>query len=155
MEIRLATLDDAPAISQVVRRSIRELCGLDHHDDPEILALWLANKTPEDVALWLASPANINLVAVEVGTVLAAGCVTRSAEVILNYVSPEARFRGVSRMMMSALEAEAKRNGAVLCRLDSTLTARRFYRTIGWAEAGPPSKRHGMTTWPMSKALAR
>jgi len=154
MDIRTATLDHAPAISEVVKRSIRELCVADHRNDPHILARWLAGKTPEDVARWLASPANITLVAVEANTILAAGCVTLAAEVILNYVSPDARFRGVSRAMMAALEAVARRNGATLCRLDSTLTALRFYEAIGYGEAAPPAGKHGMTIRPMSKRLS-
>jgi hypothetical protein len=50
MEIRDAVPADAAAACAVLRRSIVELCGLDHRSDPEILARWLANKTPEIVA---------------------------------------------------------------------------------------------------------
>jgi quinol monooxygenase YgiN len=40
-EIRAARPEDAPAACDVLRRSITELCGADHHDDPEILRRWL------------------------------------------------------------------------------------------------------------------
>src|ERR1700730_9548986 len=97
MEIRDAVAEDAPGACQVLRRSISELCVADHRNDPTILMRWLSNKTPEIVASWIARPDNSVLVAVERDTILAVGSVTNAGEVTLNYVSPDARFRGVSR----------------------------------------------------------
>src|SRR5689334_14484101 len=95
MHIRDAVSKDAPAACEVIRRSISELCSADHHNDPVILGRWLANKTPEIVASWIVNPGNSVLVAVESGTMLAVGAVTAAGEITLNYVSPDARFRGV------------------------------------------------------------
>src|SRR5258708_32476132 len=39
---------DAAAATEVLRRSITELCTLDHHGDAGPLAKWLGNKTPRD-----------------------------------------------------------------------------------------------------------
>src|SRR5213082_1020272 len=100
MKIRDAVPADAPAACEVLRRSIIELCVADHHDDPAILERWLANKTPEIIASWIAQAASSMLVAVEAGVILAAGAVTDAGEVRLNYVSPDGRFRGVSRAML-------------------------------------------------------
>jgi hypothetical protein len=72
MAIRDAVAEDAPAACEVIRRSISELCRADHHDDPVILARWLANKTPEVVASWIVQPGNSVLVAIESDTILAA-----------------------------------------------------------------------------------
>ena len=107
MEIRDAVPADAPAACEVLRRSIIELCVADHHDDPAILERWLANKTPEIMASWIAQAASSMLVAVEAGVILAVGAVTAAGEVRLNYVSPDGRFRGVSRAMLRALESRA------------------------------------------------
>jgi hypothetical protein len=107
MEIRDAQSEDAHSACEVVRRSISELCAADHGNDPIILSQWLKNKTPGNVAAWIAHPANSVLVAVEHGTILAVGAVTDSGEVTLNYVSPDARFRGVSRALLGALENRA------------------------------------------------
>ena len=153
MDIRRATIADATAICDIVIRSIRELCIEDHKDDPDILALWLANKTPENVARWLETPANTNLVAIEGAFVLGAGCVTTAGEITLNYVSPDARFRGVSRALVAALEAAARQNGNRSCRLESTATARRFYQGAGYVDSRAPMQKHGLTTYPMSKDL--
>ena len=155
MEIRDALPEDAPAACEVIRRSISELCGADHLNDPLILGRWLANKTPEIVASWISRPGNSVLVAVENGTILAVGSVTDAGEINLNYVSPDARFRGASRALLIALETRARDRGSRRCTLFSTETARRFYRTAGYIEIGPAQHKLGTTSsYPMSKQLA-
>ncbi len=155
MEIRDAVPEDAPAACEVMRRSISELCSADHHNDPVILGRWLANKTPEIVASWIVKPGNSVLVAVESGTILAVGSVTDAGEITLKYVSPDARFRGVSRALLVALETRAQERGNQRCTLLSTETAHRFYRSAGYVEDGPPQGKFGTTSsYPMSKELA-
>lgn len=154
MEIRDAAPADAAAACTVLRRSIAELCAADHRDDPAILARWLANKTPEIVAGWIARPDNAVLLAVEDGAILAVGSVTDAGEITLNYVSPDARFRGVSRALLEALEARAVLHGNACCTLESTATARRFYLAAGYRENGPPAGNFGTASgYPMRKDL--
>jgi GNAT superfamily N-acetyltransferase len=116
-----------------IRRSIVELCVADHHNDPVILRLWLRNKTPEIFKTWLKAE-NSLLVAVESNELLAVGCVTGTGEINLNYVSPEARFRGISSALLIALEQRARSNGNDICTLESTATALRFYSARGYSE---------------------
>ena len=144
MEIREAVAGDAEEACNVMRRSITELCAADHGDDPAIVARWLANKTPENVAVWIARPDASLLVAVESGAIVAVGMVTDAGEILLNYVSPDARFRGVSRALLVALEARPAERGARQCRLESTESAHRFYRTAGYVEDGKPTGKFGM-----------
>jgi GNAT superfamily N-acetyltransferase len=132
MQIRTADPEDAAAACETVRRSIIELCSADHADDPAILAAWLANKTPADVRGWIANPDNIILVATEADVILGVGAVTRGGEIILNYVSPDARFRGISKALLGELEAKAAALGNGVCTLTSTLTARAFYVSGGY-----------------------
>jgi GNAT superfamily N-acetyltransferase len=155
MEIRDAVSKDAPAACEVMRRSISELCSADHHNDPVILGRWLANKTPEIVASWIVNPGNSVLVAVESGTMLAVGAVTDAGEITLSYVSPDARFRRVSRALLMALETRAQERGNQRCTLLGTETAHRFYRAAGYVDDGPPQGKFG-TSWsyPISKELA-
>jgi GNAT superfamily N-acetyltransferase len=154
MEIRDAIPEDAPGACVVLKRSIAELCEADHKNDPAILARWLGNKTVENVLAWISEPDNSLLVAVENGDVLAVGSVTDSGTVGLNYVSPDARFRGVSRALLRALETRAFERGNSRCALTSTETARRFYLSNGYIEAGEPSKAFGTSSgYPMCKAL--
>src|SRR5215204_4016157 len=137
MMIRDAALADAAACCEVLRRSIVELCVADHRNDPAVLARWLSNKTPEIVASWIGQPSGSLLVAIEDGAILGVGAVTDPGEITLNYVSPDARFRGVSRALIAVLEARAAGRGNTRCPLVSTETALRFYRSVGYVQDGP------------------
>jgi GNAT superfamily N-acetyltransferase len=153
MRVRDAIPEDAAAACQVMRRSIAALCAADHRDDPAILARWLGNKTPEVFKSWIR-PGNSLLVAVEDDRILAVGSVTDAGEIALNYVSPDARFRGVSTALLGALETRAIERGNARCTLTSTETARRFYLARGYSEDGPAVGNFGMTSgYPMSKDL--
>jgi GNAT superfamily N-acetyltransferase len=154
MEIRDATPDDAIGGCEVLKRSIAELCTVDHKNDPTILARWLGNKTVENFVAWTAQPDNSLLVAVEDSKILAVGSVTNAGTIGLNYVSPDARFRGVSRALLQALELRAVQRGNTRSNLTSTETARRFYRSNGYTESGLPSGAFGTSSgYPMSKPL--
>ena len=155
MLIRRACSDDAAKACVVMRRSIAELCGSDHHGDPAILNAWLANKTPAMVASWIADSGNVVLVAAEDDAILAVGAVRTNGEITLNYVSPDARFRGVSRALLAGLEAVANDLGNEACWLTSTETAHRFYLSCGYADCGQPEGRFGTTSsYPMQKTLS-
>jgi GNAT superfamily N-acetyltransferase len=154
MEIRDAVPEDATAGCVVMRRSIAELCVADHKDDPAILARWLGNKTVENFAAWIKQPDNSLMVAVEDGKILAVGSVTDSGSIGLNYVSPDARFRGVSRALLRALEARAIARKNRQCTLTSTETACRFYLSNGYVASGAASGAFGTGSgYPMFKML--
>jgi GNAT superfamily N-acetyltransferase len=152
--IRDAKEADAVQGCEVLQRSIRELCISDHQGNAEILARWLSNKRPDVFSGWITQPGNSLMVAVEEGELLAVGAVTDSGEITLNYVSPDARFRGVSRALLAALESRAAERGNAVCSLTSTATARRFYLANGYEDAGPPRHSFGTTSgFPMRKRL--
>ena len=152
--IREAAADDAVAACRVLRESISRLCVADHRNDPAILDAWLANKTPEIVAAWATQKGNSLLLAVEGDAVLAVGSVTDAGEITLNYVAPAARFRGVSRALLSALEARAVERGNKRCKLTSTETAHRFYQSAGYIDDGVPTGKFGTSSgYPMSKEI--
>lgn len=153
MEIRPAIATDAEAASALLRQSIRALCSADHGHDAAILDRWLANKTPDQFRNWLRTPALHVLVAAEDDALLAVGSVADTGRIGLNYVAPAARFRGVSKAMLAALENQARRAGATRCTLESTVTARRFYLSAGYAETGEPVRMFGTTSHPMARGL--
>ena len=141
--VRDATPADAVAAGDVMRASITELCAADHHNDPQILSRWLANKTPEVFAAWLADPGASLLVAAEGESILAVDSVRNDGEITLNYVAPNARFRGVSSALLKALEKQAAERGNSRCKLVSTVAAHRFYLARGYADPGAPERRFG------------
>ncbi|MBR0848580.1 GNAT family N-acetyltransferase [Bradyrhizobium diazoefficiens] len=156
MQIRDAKDDDAVQCCEVMRRSIAELCTSDHKDDPAILERWLGNKTPEVFRAWLSQSGNNVLVAIDSDRVVAVGSVTDQGQITLNYVSPDARFRGVSKSLLTSLECRAASRGCLSCTLNSTETARRFYLAQGYVETGPPGGHFGTSSgYPMSKSLLR
>jgi len=136
-----------------MRRSIAELCHADHRNDPAILARWAGNKTPQNFRGWIEQADNSLFVAVEGGVVHGVGSVTDAGRIGLNYVSPEARFQGVSRALLHALEQRAAQRGNTKITLESTETARRFYLSNGYTEIGKPIEAFGTTSYPMSKVL--
>jgi GNAT superfamily N-acetyltransferase len=153
METRDAAPEDAAAACHVLRESISRLCIADHGNDPVILNAWLANKTPEMVAAWATEKANSLLLAVEGDAVLAVGSVTNAGEITLNDVAPEARFRGISRALLTALEARAVERGNSRCTLTSTETAHRFYQSAGCVDESAPTKFGTAGGYPMSKKI--
>jgi GNAT superfamily N-acetyltransferase len=154
MIIRDATAADAAKACEAIRASIAELCVADHNRNPEILGRWLASKTPANVAAWTASDGSSLLVAVEGDTILAVGGVKDDGEITLNYVAPQARFRGISAALLKALEARAAERGAIELTLLSTETAHRFYLSRGYRDMGPSLGKFGTaSSYPMSKTL--
>jgi N-acetylglutamate synthase-like GNAT family acetyltransferase len=150
MQIRHAHVDDVAAVCDVLRRSISELCEADHGNDPQFLAGWLANKTPENVATWIANSDNFFLVALDNGALAGAAAMTKAGTVTLNYVSPNARFRGVSKALLARLEHKAAELGLTQCDLISTRTAMRFYRSAGYRERDDLDSERGI---PMTKGI--
>ena len=154
MIIRDATKADAVKACEAIRASIAELCVADHNRNPEIWGRWLASKTPANVAAWTASVGSSLLVAVEDDAVLAVGGVKDDGEITLNYVAPQARFRGVSAALLKALEARAIARGATEITLLSTETAHRFYQSRGYRDMAPSLGKFGTAaSYPMAKML--
>jgi hypothetical protein len=139
-------------MSAVMTASIRELCAPDHHDDPAVIARWTGNKTVAGVAAMLENP-DVRLFVAEVdGTVAAVGAISPGKhEILLNYADPAHRFAGVSKALLTAME-EALGPGEA--RLDSTITAHRFYSAAGWTDAGVSAEHFGLTSIPMRKWLS-
>ena len=134
--IRPAHEDDAPLAVEVLRSSVRELCSEDHRDDPAEIACWLENKTVETWSAWVDHHDASVLVAEEDGIVCGVGMVRSDGEILLNYVSPKARFRGVSKALLSAMEKDASVRGTSSTTLQSTHTAQRFYLANGYIPKG-------------------
>lgn len=148
--VRPGTLADIDAMSDLLVASITALCVEDHHNRPEAVSRWLANKTPDGVRQWFANPHNRLFVAERDGVIAVTGGCNVKREIILNYVSPEHRFAGMSSALLGAMEAALGPGEATLT---STVTARRFYLARGWSDAGAVERYAGMIAYPMRKML--
>lgn len=134
MNLRRATEDDAAQACAVIRRSIAELCVADHGGDAAHIAKWLSNKTVENVTRWISQ--TYVVVAEDGGSIIGVAAMTDAGKVTLNYVSPDARFRGVSKALMRAIEDHARALGLAQCSLETSQTALRFYDSLGYRPTG-------------------
>ena len=130
--IRQGAISDSEQAVDVLRQSIIQLCGIDHQDDGGKIAEWLSNKTTASWAEWVNRKDAKVLVAECAEKILGVGMVNDKGEILLNYVCPEARFRGISKAILLALESWVSSRGIEICFLKSTLTARRFYESSGY-----------------------
>jgi GNAT superfamily N-acetyltransferase len=145
-------MDDAEEASHVLRRSITELCHADHRGDAQTLGLWLANKTADNMRRWIDR--HHVFVASKGAEILGVAAINVSGEILTLHVAPEARFRGVSKALLTRLEAQAAELAIETIMLDSTVTARQLYLSLGYEENGPPTKGFGKTfRYPMVKPL--
>jgi N-acetylglutamate synthase-like GNAT family acetyltransferase len=106
---------------------------LDHGGDEAFLARWLSNKTIENVSRWISD--SHFFVAEEGGRIVGAAAMNHSGKVTLNYVSPDARFRGASKALMLYMEDNARAAGITECWLETSQTALRFYQALGYVRS--------------------
>lgn len=139
---------------RVLRRSITELCVEDHHNDPETLQEWLANKTVKSFRSWLRSKDNFCVVTELDGQVNGVGMISRRGEILLCYITPESVGRGFGSAILEALENQAQAWGTQTLRLGSTTSARAFYEKHGYVSAGNATCSFGSSCcYPYAKAL--
>ncbi len=150
--LRPAVPEDAAAVCTVVRRSIAECCMADHHNDPALLAIWLKNKTVPNTLTWLEDPGACSVVAEVSGSIVGFG-MSRDDEILLCYLVPEARFKGIGKAMLQFLETHASEAGASSLRLQSTRSALAFYMRNAFKPSGPPMLAFGLEGQPMAKNL--
>ena len=151
--IRPAQSDDVAASTQLVRRSIAELCQADHHNLAPIIEGMLINKTQDNIQAWIATPGSYFFVA-EVGPILAGvGALTGDGEITLLYVAPDFRYQGVSKALLVTLENKARDLGLPTCALVSTDTAQRFFAARGYAGYDKDEDDFGMDATSMTKTL--
>lgn len=130
--VRLGCEADASAAINVLRRSIVELCIADHKGDDTELSSWLSNKIESTWINWVSRPDATVLVAEEADIIAGVGMIDHQGEILLNHVSPDFRFCGVSKALIKALENKARNEGIVRCFLESTATAKTFYERCGY-----------------------
>ena len=109
-------------------------CG-GHAGDADVVRSWVPLFESYGVQLVLSGhDHNYQRFAAQNGVIVGVGAVTAQGALTLNYVSPETRFRGVSKAILSRIELEALALGNVTCALTSTETARRFYLSAGYVQ---------------------
>ena len=132
VEVRKAVEADAAAACELVRRSITQLCVEDHHNDRLTLEGWLCNKTPENMAYWITNPGTHVLIAERDGEMAGVGAVTDYGDILLAYVEPRFRFKGVTHALLKAMEDQCRGGIVERMSLTTTETARPFFLGRGY-----------------------
>ena len=151
--MRRAHIDEAAAIAELIRASITELCVADHGGDQAKIDRWLENKTEDEVHSWLKRDELFIFVMDGDQGLRAAGCHDTRGVVLMNYIAPGQRLKGLSSLMLAHLEASMLENGLAEARLVSTATARQFYENRGWQAYGELMPCMGVAGQPMRKQL--
>ena len=132
LTLRPAQPQDAEPACALVRSSIIELCKLDHGSEPLMLEGWLCNKTPQNMEVWITTPGTTCFIAQIGGAMAGVGVVMDHGEVLLAYVAPEFRFRGVTKGLLTQMETHAKAQHADRMSLTTTDTAYEFFLARGY-----------------------
>jgi GNAT superfamily N-acetyltransferase len=134
LTIRPAIAQDAEALCDVCVRSIRAHC-IDAYT-PEQFAILIGEKRPEIFLEWMGKPESRFLTGLLDGQVVGVSMVHRLGWLGLLYTAPEAGGQGVGKAMLAAAEREAVALGLPVLNTKSTLTARTFYESQGYANLG-------------------
>lgn len=156
MIVRTATSDDLEDIAALHRRSILDLCR--GHYSSEHLEEWTTVLRGAAYGAMLST--RVVFVAEHDGALLGFGVMDPKESLInATYIDPSAVRRGVGRRLMQAMEDAARDAGCTEVRLNSTLNAVPFYRTLGYADLGAATNRLPtgveLPCVLMKKALAR
>jgi GNAT superfamily N-acetyltransferase len=143
MIIRTARRDDVPEMVKVVTRSITDLCAREYRNDLEVLQRWLANKTAANFARWITDDRHFVVVADAEPGIVGVGMIASDGEIQLNYVSPDFRFKGVSKALVHAMEHHARATNLSRVYLASTQLAKRMYESAGYEAIGEFISRFG------------
>jgi putative acetyltransferase len=150
--IRPATLADAEALCALHKDAVRSLC-LGAYTAEEIEA-WLREREPACFSDAMTKGGETMMVAERDGVVAGFASV-KGAMLFGLYVDP-ARGRGAGWALLQAAEDEARRGGAAILSLQSTLNAVPFYRKHGYMRQARSTVRRGgrnLAVLDMIKAL--
>lgn len=127
-----AKAQHAPIILKIRRASITELCYADHAGEVEALDEWANNKTLDNM-LTLIESADCHMIVAKLnGEIAGMGSVNQQGRILMNYIDPAFRFKGVSKAIMAALEDYVRAGGLQQASLESSKTALEFYQSCGW-----------------------
>lgn len=125
--IRLATKNDAAAISRIVIAALRESNAQDY--PPEVIAQVEKSFTPEAVEV-LLNKRKVFVASTQddlIATASLDGDVVRTV-----FVDPARQNSGVGRKLMETIHAEALNTGMLSLLVPSSLTAEGFYASLGY-----------------------
>lgn len=125
--VRAATVDDAPAVSSVILKALRESNAKDY--SPEVIARVEASFSPSAlVNLFQQRQVFVALQDQQIaGTASLDGRAVRTM-----FVTPDLQRQGIGRRLMEAVEDAARKAGIEVLAVPSSVTAEQFYAKLGY-----------------------
>ena len=134
--IDIAKESDASDVCNVLRKSIKEVCGLDYLDLPDsFMESWLKNKTSQNIKQWITDDFNILLVARTYDNkVIGVASIDKKGKILLCYVLPEFIGKGVEKLLLDGMINIAIDWKLIKLCSYSTRTAKEFYLKNGFID---------------------
>jgi putative acetyltransferase len=132
--LRLYRPDDAPALLALFRDTIRRVNSRDY--SPAQIAAWASDDI--DTVRWFGRFAGRFVpVAEEDGRLFGFAELESSGHIDRVYVSADHQRRGIGRLLLAAVVAEARRLGLTRLFTEASITARPFFEAHGFAVLAP------------------
>jgi putative acetyltransferase len=132
--LRPYRLDDGPALLALFRDTIRRVNCRDY--SPVQIAAWASDDI--DTARWFARfTGRFVPVAEKAGRPVGFAELESSGHIDRVYVSADLQRRGIGRLLIDAMVAEARRLGLVRLFTEASITARPFFEAHGFAVLTP------------------
>ena len=126
---RQARLGDIALLWELRTRAVAHNCP--GHYTPDVLAAWLASPPPASLARHIEHGGG--LVAVDDGTIVGYAVLDLlTGEVDAAFVEPACQGRGIGRVLLDTLEANARAGGIERLYLSASLNALPFYERAGF-----------------------
>ena len=153
-KVRNANVSDSAQVCDVLRRSILEVCAPDYNNQ-SVIDEWLSNKTKGNVKSWIQSESTYSIVCTDERDIIVGfGLITLTGKILLNYLVPEALYKGNGKLMLQHMEKFALQAGLTQIYATSSITAKPFYERNGFIENGTPQLVGGIEgDFPLMKKL--
>lgn len=148
-----AIAEHAQAVCNVIKQSVSELCIADHNNDPDILQLWLSNKTPENCRVWIENKNSKSFVAIKNNIPVGISQMGINGYIYLCYLHPDETGKGTGKKLLAACEKQALSWGLKNMIVDSSYTAKQFYVSQGFEFHKEPYIENNLRSYPMIKVL--
>jgi putative acetyltransferase len=145
MEIRRFETTDTLALIELFRETVHTVCRKDYSQ--EQLDAWAPQNT--DVAKWTSRLNESHaIVATRDGVIIGFSNLNSDDYIDMFFVAAAFQSKGVGKKMYAALEGEAIRKGVTRLYSDVSLTARKFFFSMGFAIEREYSKQVDKVTFP-------
>ncbi|MDF1630695.1 MAG: GNAT family N-acetyltransferase [Alcanivoracaceae bacterium] len=141
-EIRPMQPGDAEALRQLFKQSIEQI-GAKHYD-PEAIAAWAASADQQGFIPGLEQ--GLTLVATLHGEHAGFAQLHPASHIEMLYLSPDASGLGIASLLYQYLEDEARMAGSRTMTTASSLTAQRFFESVGFQVSDEEVVKRGKAT---------